>query len=156
VSQSIRHLRITIACRPEQAIQQEFHDVKEVRGIGQQQVRNIWNNVAAFNLNVWMQTLVECWAWHKPAEEIRDRSDSPWDDPASRPSHADRRKVLHRQDPPPQKIRCSPPPVSSSQKSTLPQPNAHPPTPIAQAPNPIGVINRSELAVLHSLVPHRE
>jgi hypothetical protein len=104
VSPSIRHLRIAIACRPEQAIQQEFHDVKEVRGIGQQQVRNIWNNVAAFNLNLWMQTLVECWARHKPTEEIRDRSDSPWDDPARSPSHADRRKVLHRQDPPPQKF----------------------------------------------------
>jgi len=79
------------------AIEQDFHDVKEVWGAGQQQVRNIWTNVAAFNLNLWIQTLVECWAWHKPAEEIRDRSDSPWDDPARRPSHADRRKALRRQ-----------------------------------------------------------
>lgn len=79
------------------AIEQDFHDVKEVWGAGQQQVRNIWTNIAAFNLNLWVQTLVECWAWNKPAEQIRDRSDSPWDDPDRRPSHADRRKALRRQ-----------------------------------------------------------
>lgn len=79
------------------AIEQDFHDVKEVWGAGQQQVRNIWTNVAAFNLNLWVHTLVECWAWHKPADEIRDRDDSPWDDPQRRPSHADRRKALRRQ-----------------------------------------------------------
>jgi hypothetical protein len=78
------------------AIEQDFHDVKEVWGAGQQQVRNIWTNIAAFNLNLWVQTLVECWAWSKPADEIRDRSDSPWDDPTRRPSHADRRKALRR------------------------------------------------------------
>jgi hypothetical protein len=79
------------------AIEQDFHDVKEVWGAGQQQVRNIWTNVAVFNLNLWVHTLVECWAWHKPAEELCDRSDSPWDDPQRRPSHADRRKALRRQ-----------------------------------------------------------
>ena len=79
------------------AIEQDFHDVKEVWGAGQQQVRNIWTNVAVFNLNLWAQTLVECWAWNKPADEIRDRGDSPWDDPDRRPSHADRRKALRRQ-----------------------------------------------------------
>lgn len=78
------------------AIEQNFHDVKEVWGAGQQQVRNIWTNVAVFNLNLWVHTLVECWAWNKPAEEIRDRVDSPWDDPERRPSHADRRKALRR------------------------------------------------------------
>jgi hypothetical protein len=78
------------------AIEQDFHDVKEVWGAGQQQVRNIWTNVAVFNLNLWVHTLVECWAWHKPAEEICNRSDSPWDDPARRPSHADRRNALRR------------------------------------------------------------
>jgi hypothetical protein len=78
-------------------IEQDFHDVKEVWGAGQQQVRNVWTNVAAFNLNLWVQTLVECWAWNKPVESIRDRSDSPWDDPDRRPSHADRRKALRRE-----------------------------------------------------------
>ena len=78
-------------------IEQDFHDVKEVWGAGQQQVRNIWTNVAVFNLNLWMHTLVECWAWHRPVAEICDRSDSPWDTPDRRPSHADRRKALRRQ-----------------------------------------------------------
>ena len=76
------------------AIEQDFHDVKEVWGAGQQQVRNIWTNVATFNLNLWIHTLVECWAWRKPADELCDRSDSPWDHPDRRPSHADRRKAL--------------------------------------------------------------
>lgn len=79
------------------AIEQDFHDVKEVWGAGQQQVRNIWTNIAAFNLNLWVHTLVECWAWTKPVESIRDRQDSPWDDAERRPSHADRRKALRRE-----------------------------------------------------------
>ena len=76
------------------AIEQDFHDVKEVWGAGQQQVRNLWTNIAVFNLNLWVHALVECWAWQKPAEAIRDRGDSPWDDADRRPSHADRRKAL--------------------------------------------------------------
>ena len=79
------------------SIEQDFHDVKEVWGAGQQQVRNIWSNIAVFNLNLWVHTLLECWAWDKPVEEIRDRCDSPWDDPERRPSHADRRKALRRE-----------------------------------------------------------
>lgn len=79
------------------AIEQDFHDVKEVWGAGQQQVRNVWTNIAAFNLNLWVHTLLECWAWNKPVEAIRDRADSPWDDPERRPSHADRRKALRRE-----------------------------------------------------------
>ncbi len=79
------------------SIEQDFHDVKEVWGVGQQQVRNIWSNIAVFNLNLWVHTLVEMWAWDKPVEAIRDRSASPWDDPNRRPSHADRRKALLRE-----------------------------------------------------------
>ncbi len=79
------------------AIEQDFHDVKEIWGAGQQQVRNIWTNIACFNPNLWVHTLLECWAWNKPADEIRDRADSPWDDPDRRPSHADRRKALQRE-----------------------------------------------------------
>ena len=79
------------------AIEQDFHDVKEVWGAGQQQVRNIWTNIATFNLNLWVHTLIECWAWHKLPETIRDRSDCPWDDAERRPSHADRRKALRRE-----------------------------------------------------------
>ena len=77
-------------------IEQDFHDVKEVWGEGQQQVRNIWTNVAVYHLNLWMHTLVELWAWHRPHAELCDRSDSPWDDAERRPSHADRRKALRQ------------------------------------------------------------
>jgi hypothetical protein len=77
-------------------IEQDFHDVKEVWGSGQQQVRNIWNNLAVYNLNLWMHTLVELWAWNKSREQLVDRSDSPWDDAERRPSHANRRKALRR------------------------------------------------------------
>ena len=75
-------------------IEQDFHDVKEVWGAGQQQVRNIWHNLATFNLNLWMHTLVELWSWTRSHSELCDRSDSPWDDPERRPSHANRRKAL--------------------------------------------------------------
>jgi hypothetical protein len=78
------------------AIEQDFHDVKEVWGAGQQQVRNLWTNIAVFHLNLWMHTLVELWSWHKTPQELTDRSDSPWDDPERRPSHADRRRALQQ------------------------------------------------------------
>ena len=78
-------------------IEQDFHDVKEVWGSGQQQVRNIWTNLAVYNLNLWMHTLVELWSWNADHDELCDRSDSPWDDPKRRPSHANRRKALRQQ-----------------------------------------------------------
>jgi hypothetical protein len=78
------------------AIEQNFHDLKEVHGAGQQQVRNYWANVAAYNLNLWMHTVIELWAWARPQTELCDRSQSPWDDPERRPSHADRRNALRR------------------------------------------------------------
>jgi DDE superfamily endonuclease len=78
------------------AIEQDFHDLKEVHGAGQQQVRNLWCNIGAFHLNLWLHTLIELWAWQQPAKRLRDRSDSPWDNPERRPSHADRRNALRR------------------------------------------------------------
>ncbi len=78
-------------------IEQDFHDVKEVWGAGQQQVRNIWCNLAVYHLNLWMHTLVELWSWNRPHEKLCDRSLSPWDNAERRPSHADRRKALRRQ-----------------------------------------------------------
>ena len=77
-------------------IEQDFHDVKEVWRSGQQQVRNIWTNLVVYNLNLWMHTLVELWAWDRPGEQLVDRSDSPWDDATRRPSHANRRNSLRR------------------------------------------------------------
>jgi len=78
------------------ALEQDFHDLKEVEGIGQQQVRNIWANLGAFHLTLWTHCLTELWAWFQPREALCDRSDSPWDDAQRRPSHADRRKALQR------------------------------------------------------------
>ena len=59
-------------------------------------MRNIWTNLAVYNLNLWMHTLVELWAWDKSHDELCDRSDSPWDDAHRRPSHANRRNALRR------------------------------------------------------------
>jgi len=78
------------------SIEQVFHDIKEVWGAGEQQVRNLFTNVACYHLNLWMHTLVELWAWNKSAGELCDRSLSPWDCLPRRPSHADRRNALRR------------------------------------------------------------
>jgi hypothetical protein len=78
------------------AIEQNYHDLKEVHGAGQQQLRNYWANIAAWHLTMWLHTLIELWAWHKPHQELVNRSASPWDDADRRPSHADRRNALRR------------------------------------------------------------
>jgi hypothetical protein len=79
------------------ALEQNFHDLKEIEGTGQQQVRNFWANIGVFHLNMWVHTMIELWAWNKPATAICDRSDSPWDAIDRRPSHADRLAGLRRQ-----------------------------------------------------------
>jgi len=79
------------------SIEQAFHDLKEVWGAGQQQLRNVWANVGAFHLNLWLHTLVEVWAWNRRGGRLTDRRASPWDDPGRRPSHADRRRALQRE-----------------------------------------------------------
>lgn len=79
------------------ALEQTFHDIKEVHGAGEQQVRHVWANIAAWHLTLWLHTLVELWAWDQPQAQLCDRSASPWDDPTRRPSHADRLKALRRQ-----------------------------------------------------------
>ena len=79
------------------ALEQVFHDVKEVHGAGQQQLRHVWANVGAWNLIGWWHTLVELWAWERPASRSCDRSDSPWDRAARRPSHANRCQELRRE-----------------------------------------------------------
>lgn len=79
------------------SIEQAFHDLKEVWGVGQQQLRNVHANVGAFHLNLWLYTLVEMWAWGRSEGKLIDRTASPWDDPQRRPSHADRRRAVQRQ-----------------------------------------------------------
>jgi hypothetical protein len=79
------------------ALEETNKDVKEVWGAAEQQVRNLHANVGCFNLNGWMYSLVEAWAWQRSDEELVDRSSSPWDDATRRPSHADKRKALQRE-----------------------------------------------------------
>jgi DDE superfamily endonuclease len=79
------------------ALEQVFHDVKEVHGAGQQQLRHVWANVGAWNLIGWWQTLVELWAWKRSQSRLCDRSDSPWDREERRPSHANRCQRLRRE-----------------------------------------------------------
>ena len=78
------------------ALEQVFHDVKEVHGVGQAQTRNYWSNVAVYHVKLWWHTLIELWAWDRSAKELVDRQLSPWDDAERRPSHADKRNALRR------------------------------------------------------------
>lgn len=78
-------------------IEEMFHDVKEVWGAGQQQVRNVWSNIGCWHLNIWLYSLVELACWDLPAQELVDRGDRSWDNPHRRPSHADRRRRIRRE-----------------------------------------------------------
>lgn len=78
------------------AIEEHFHDVKEVWGAGEQQVRNVWSNIGCWNVCTWLYTLVELESWDEPPSELADRSDRPWDNPDRRPSHSDRRRHFAR------------------------------------------------------------
>jgi DDE superfamily endonuclease len=78
------------------AEEQVFKDEKGVWGAGQQQVRNVHSSEGCFNLNLWMYSLVEAWAWGEAEEGLVDRSASPWDTQPRRPSHEDKRKALQR------------------------------------------------------------
>jgi hypothetical protein len=79
------------------ALEETNKAVKEVWGADQQQVRNLEANVGCFNLNGWMYSVVEAWAWGRSDEQLVDRRVSPWDDDPRRPSHADKRKALQRE-----------------------------------------------------------
>jgi hypothetical protein len=73
-----------------------FRDCKEVVGAGRQQVRFLWANIGAFHICLWTFTMTEAWAWFRKADELVDRSNSPWDSPLRRPSHADKRRAWRR------------------------------------------------------------
>ena len=92
---SVRDLLEVAAAR--WAIEEHFHDVKEVWGAGQQQVRNVWSNIGCWNLNGWLFTLVELCSWDRASTELADRRDRPWDNADRRPSHADRRRHFARE-----------------------------------------------------------
>ena len=73
-----------------------FRDCKEIVGAGQQQVRFVWASIGALHVCLGTYTMTEAWAWGREAEDLVDRSASPWDDPARRPSHADKRRAWRR------------------------------------------------------------
>lgn len=79
------------------SMEQMNKDVKDIWGADEQQVRNVDCNVGCFNLNLWMYSTVEAWAWPKEEEDLVDRSASPWDSEPRRPSHADKRKAVQRE-----------------------------------------------------------
>ena len=79
------------------SLEEHFHDVKEVWGAGEQQVRNVWSNVGCWHLNQWLFTLVELCSWDQEKSDLTDRSDRPWDNAERRPSHADRRRTIGRE-----------------------------------------------------------
>jgi len=91
----VKDILETVAAR--WAIEEQFHDVKEIWGAGQQQVRNVWSSIACWNLNGWLYTLLELSSWDACQTELTDRSDRPWDNPDRRPSHADRRRTIARE-----------------------------------------------------------
>ena len=74
-----------------------FRDCKQVVGAGQQQVRFLWANIGAFHACLWTFTMTEAWAWGREADELVDRSASPWDNSSRRPSHADKRRTWRRE-----------------------------------------------------------
>ena len=79
------------------ALETTFRDCKEIVGAGQQQVRFVWANIGAFHICLWTFTMTEAWAWSRSEGELVDRSESPWDDPNRRPSHADKRRAWRRE-----------------------------------------------------------
>jgi hypothetical protein len=92
---TVRDMLEAVAAR--WAIEEHFHDVKEVWGAGQQQVRNVWSNIGCWHLNQWAYTLVELCCWDVEKSQLSDRSDRSWDNEDRRPSHADRRRSISQE-----------------------------------------------------------
>lgn len=95
IDMSVQQILETVAGR--WAIEEYFHDTKEVWGAGKQQVRSVWSNIACWNINGWLFTLIELESWETDVKTLVDRSERPWDNPNRRPSHADRRRMIAQQ-----------------------------------------------------------
>ena len=78
------------------SLETAFRDGKEVVGAGQQPARFIGADIGAFQRCLGTSTMMEAWAWNR-ADELAERSASPWDDANRRPSHADKRRAWRRQ-----------------------------------------------------------
>jgi hypothetical protein len=95
VSASVADILIAVANRF--SLETTFRECKQIVGAGQQQVRFLGANVGAFHVCLWTFTMTEAWAWARQAEELVDRSASPWDKASRRPSHADKRRAWRRE-----------------------------------------------------------
>jgi len=94
-SAEVRDILEAVAAR--WAIEEHFHDVKEVWGAGKQQVRNFWSNIGCWCLNQWAYTLTELHCWEMDKSELVDRRARSWDNPDRRPSHTDRKREICRE-----------------------------------------------------------
>ena len=79
------------------SIEEMFKDLKEVCGLGKQQVRNLESNLACFQILAMNYAIVELWAWDKDATFLT-RHRPPWDDIARRPSHKNKRMALQTEE----------------------------------------------------------
>ena len=75
------------------SIEEMFKDLKEVCGLGKQQVRNFNSVKATTDLTLMSYTLVEFWSWDKSASELTQNRGI-WDDPNRRPSHKNKRQAM--------------------------------------------------------------
>jgi DDE superfamily endonuclease len=92
IDRPVQQILETVAGR--WAIEEYFHDTKEIWGAGKQQVRNIWSNIACWNINGWLFTWIEWESWETHSKILVDRSKRPWDNQHCRHSHADRRHMI--------------------------------------------------------------
>ena len=70
-----------------------FKDLKEVCGLGKQQVHKLNSVKATIDLTLMSYTLVELWSWDKSASELT-KNRGAWDDPSRRPSHKNKRQAM--------------------------------------------------------------
>ena len=70
------------------SIEEIFKDMKEVCGLGKQQVRSLESNLACIQIITMVYALVELWAWDKDESYLKTNRPV-WDDIERRPSQKD-------------------------------------------------------------------
>lgn len=75
------------------SIEEMFKDLKEVCGLGRQQVRTLESNITSIQILMMNYALVELWAWDKDEQYLKKHR-APWDDFTRRPSHKNKRLAL--------------------------------------------------------------
>ena len=75
------------------SIEEMFKDLKEVCGLGKQQVRTLDTIKGSIGITLMDYTLVELWAWDKPTSDLTQNR-GVWDDPNRRPSHRNKRQAM--------------------------------------------------------------